>query len=109
MSPGTRRSRHVRGEPYSVGAGGPLPMRARRASSNARSMSTITDCRTGHLGPKTVDALLRAAVLAPSSHNTQPRLFAVEPGSSRCAPNRRERAGIDPDNRELVMGCGAAL
>jgi len=35
-------------------------------------MSTVTDPMTGHLSPEAVDAILRATVLAPSSHNTQP-------------------------------------
>ena len=73
-------------------------------------MGTITDCPAGHLAPEAVDALLRAAVLAPSSHNTQPWIFAVEPGVIHVRADRTRALAVnDPDDRELVMSCGAAL
>ena len=73
-------------------------------------MSTTTDRPAGHLAPEAVDALLRAAVLAPSSHNTQPRLLAVEPGVVQGGADRTRALPVnDPDDRELVMSCGAAL
>ena len=73
-------------------------------------MSTITDCPAGHLAPEAVDAVLRAAVLAPSSHNTQPWIFAVEPGVIQVRADRTRALPVnDPDDRELVMSCGAAL
>jgi hypothetical protein len=73
-------------------------------------MSTITDSPAGHLAPEAVDAILRAAVLAPSSHNTQPWTFAVAPGVIQVRADRTRALPVnDPDDRELVMSCGAAL
>ena len=73
-------------------------------------MSTTTDRLAGHLAPETVDAILRAAVQAPSSHNTQPWAFAVAPGVIHLRADRTRALPVnDPDDRELVMSCGAAL
>jgi nitroreductase len=57
-------------------------------------MSTITERPAGHLAPEAVAAILRAAVLAPSTHNTQPWTFAVAPGAIHLRADRtRPRAG----------------
>ncbi|MFM0326541.1 Acg family FMN-binding oxidoreductase [Caballeronia glebae] len=50
------------------------------------------------------------AVLAPSNHNAQPWRFIVD-GTSVCLCADRTRAlpVIDPYDRELIIGCGAAL
>ncbi|HEU4697840.1 MAG TPA: nitroreductase family protein [Gemmatimonadales bacterium] len=55
-------------------------------------------------------ALVRHAVLAPSSHNTQPWRFRVTGDSLelRADPARR-LPHVDPHDRELVISCGAAL
>lgn len=54
--------------------------------------------------------LLNYAILAPSSHNTQPWLFRiVDDGIEIYADRRRALAVIDPGDRELVMSCGTAL
>jgi hypothetical protein len=54
--------------------------------------------------------LLRYAVRAPSGHNTQPWLFHVAGGCLHLyADRRRALPVVDPADRELVMGCGAAL
>ena len=54
--------------------------------------------------------LLGYAVLAPSGHNTQPWLFRV---GSRTVDVLADRARalpiVDPQDRELVISCGAAL
>lgn len=57
-----------------------------------------------------VDAVLRAASLAPSVYNSQPWLFRVLPDhiELHADPNRRLPA-TDPENRELRLSCGAAL
>jgi len=55
-------------------------------------------------------ALLEYAILAPSSHNSQPWLFAL--GAEHIdlhADRARALPVVDPDDRELVMSCGAAL
>jgi hypothetical protein len=50
------------------------------------------------------------AILAPSSHNTQPWRFAiVDDELLVCADRSRSLAVIDPFDRELVISCGAAL
>jgi nitroreductase len=54
--------------------------------------------------------LLQWAVLAPSRHNTQPWLFEIEGDELRVhADPRRSLPVADPDGRELVMSCGAAI
>ena len=53
---------------------------------------------------------LRYAVLAPSSHNSQPWLFRVDGKAVEVYADRSRRLPVvDPDDRELVMSCGAAL
>jgi hypothetical protein len=54
--------------------------------------------------------LLNYAVLAPSSHNTQPWLFRFHGDRLELYADRtRALPVVDPMDRELVMSCGAAL
>jgi nitroreductase len=54
--------------------------------------------------------LLRHAVRAPSGHNTQPWRFDIAEGRLRLYADRsRALPVVDPEDRELVMSCGAAL
>jgi len=54
--------------------------------------------------------LLRYAILAPSGHNTQPWLFRVAGETVELlADRRRSLPVVDPDDREMVISCGAAL
>ncbi len=54
--------------------------------------------------------LIRHAVLAPSSHNTQPWCFAVDGSTIRIFPDRSRRLPvIDPEDRELFVSLGCAL
>ncbi|MGA9120723.1 MAG: hypothetical protein WB699_15265 [Bacteroidota bacterium] len=54
--------------------------------------------------------LLRYAILAPSTHNTQPWRFALTPdGIEIFADYRRRMTVVDPGNRELIMSIGGAL
>ncbi|MFE3448816.1 Acg family FMN-binding oxidoreductase [Nonomuraea sp. NPDC059194] len=57
-----------------------------------------------------IRAALEAATWAPSVHNTQPWTFAVagEEIGVRADADRKLRAG-DPEGREMLIGCGAAL
>ncbi|HXF96033.1 MAG TPA: hypothetical protein VNI61_08000 [Gemmatimonadales bacterium] len=55
-------------------------------------------------------AAVKYAILAPSSHNTQPWLFRVGPGGLELFADRsRGLPVVDPDDRELIISCGAAL
>lgn len=54
--------------------------------------------------------LLEYAVLAPSSHNTQPWLWQIEFDEVTLRADReRAMPALDPQGRELIMSCGAAL
>lgn len=54
--------------------------------------------------------LLNYAVLAPSGHNTQPWLFEIRGGVVTLRADRtRALPVVDPQDRELVISCGAAL
>ncbi|MGZ8901826.1 MAG: Acg family FMN-binding oxidoreductase, partial [Limisphaerales bacterium] len=54
--------------------------------------------------------LLNYAILAPSSHNTQPWLFSVQGHQvDLIADLNRSLPICDPTNRELIMSCGTAL
>ena len=54
--------------------------------------------------------LISYAILAPSGHNTQPWLFKLSEYSIRIFADRtRALPVIDPDDRELIISCGAAL
>lgn len=53
---------------------------------------------------------LQHAVLAPSSHNSQPWHFIVDDDSIMlCADRMRALPVVDPFDRELTISCGAAL
>ena len=54
--------------------------------------------------------LVGDAVLAPSSHNTQPWIFARDvQGLKLCADRMRALPVNDPMDRELTLSCGCAL
>ncbi len=57
-----------------------------------------------------VRSLLKYAVLAPSSHNTQPWRFKITDNTvSLYADRTRALPANDPDDRELTISCGCAL
>lgn len=57
-----------------------------------------------------IDFALRCAILAPSSHNTQPWRFRVEDDVIELFADRsRALPVVDPEHRALVLSCGAAL
>jgi len=54
--------------------------------------------------------LVGYAILAPSSHNTQPWLFKIKDDAIALYSDRLRSLPIaDPEDRELIMSCGAAL
>jgi hypothetical protein len=54
--------------------------------------------------------LLRYAILAPSTHNTQPWKFSLSPdGIQVFGDYTRRMPVVDPGNRELLMSIGAAI
>jgi nitroreductase len=62
-------------------------------------------------GPRELlESAVAYAVLAPSSHNTQPWRFEIsDEGLLLFADASRAMPVADPDQRELLMSCGAAL
>jgi hypothetical protein len=53
---------------------------------------------------------LQYAILAPSSHNSQPwRFFQNNTGVTFIADRTRGLSVVDPYDRELIIGCGAAI
>jgi hypothetical protein len=57
-----------------------------------------------------LEFLLKYAILAPSTLNTQPWLFRINMMDVELfADRRRARRVADPDGRELAISCGAAL
>ena len=60
--------------------------------------------------PDTLRTLIQRAVLAPSSHNTQPWQFRVVGDRIDLLADRTRALPVnDPFDRELVISCGAAL
>lgn len=54
--------------------------------------------------------VIALAALAPSVHNTQPWLFQAEGDTLRLRTDPRRRLSVlDPDGRQQVISCGAAL
>ncbi|MEZ4364181.1 MAG: hypothetical protein R3B48_28665 [Kofleriaceae bacterium] len=61
-------------------------------------------------GPELLEFLLRYAILAPSTHNSQPWRFRIREGVVEIwSDATRILERIDPDRRQLFMSCGAAL
>jgi iron-sulfur cluster repair protein YtfE (RIC family) len=88
--------RHERGEPQ------PLP--------RAEIDLAATVFPDGGQPVEKLAYLLRYAVRAPSSHNSQPwRFRLVGDAVELLADRSRALPVVDPDDRELVMSCGAAL
>ena len=55
-------------------------------------------------------SMIGRAVLAPSSHNTQPWFFRLSDSAiDLCADRTRALPANDPEDRELTISCGCAL
>jgi nitroreductase len=71
---------------------------------------TLPTTSIGLLDPDQVKSVIGAAVLAPSTHNTQPWRFRCTPaGLELHADPDRALPVADADRRELLVSCGAAL
>lgn len=82
------------------------------ASSHARAAWSIREEDYPERAPLRDKLLffLRYAILAPSTYNTQPWLFRVGDGEvDVLADFARELPRADPERRELIMSCGAAI
>lgn len=53
--------------------------------------------------------LIEVASRAPSLHNTQPWRFRVTDSAVELYADSARRLGVDPDGREMLISCGAAL
>ena len=53
--------------------------------------------------------LIGMAGRAPSVHNTQPWCFTVSGDAIELLADARRQLRLDPDGREMVISCGAAL
>jgi len=74
---------------------------------NLRSVRPMSDT---NLPDATLQSLLHAATLAPSSHNTQPWLFRIDASAVDLLADRTRALPVnDPDDRELTLSCGCAL
>lgn len=79
---------------------------------NTREAWHISPAQFPHSGrlDDQLEFLLRYAILAPSSHNTQPWRFRISGGGIDVYADRaRSLSVIDPIDRQLTMSCGAAL
>src|SRR6056297_1274575 len=66
--------------------------------------------RSDSVPVEVLEELVAAAVLAPSSHNTQPWLFELHEGEVDLHADRIRSLPVnDPDDRELTISCGCAL
>jgi Putative TM nitroreductase len=76
---------------------------------DSREISEATFPATGQSAEK-LRFLVQYAILAPSSHNTQPWLFKIRGDVLELYADRtRALPIVDPANRALTISCGAAL
>jgi hypothetical protein len=69
-----------------------------------------TDWEQGPFSPEDVALLLRAATAAPSLYNSQPWRFVVVDHEARLFTDPDRRSPVaDPEGRQQVIACGAAL
>ena len=83
-------------------------MSADRALGSAGGVGSTLSISAG--AAERLRFFLQWAVLAPSRHNTQPWVFEISGDELRVyADTARTLPIADPDGRQLLMGCGAAL
>jgi len=75
-------------------------------------MSSLADLQPVAPAAQRLRELVRSAILAPSSHNSQPWIFHIPLNCAFVelyADRTRALPMVDPDDRELTMSCGSAL
>ncbi len=84
-----------------------------RLSESTLSTWNVTEDEFPKKGasPEKISFILKYAILAPSGHNTQPWLFRIVGDSTieLYADRTRALPVVDPDDREMIISCGAAL
>lgn len=79
------------------------------APSNPRSIDVKDFPEKGN-SQEQLKYLLNYAVLAPSAHNAQPWLFRLhDTRVDIIFDNKRTLSIVDPDYREMIISCGAAI
>ena len=68
-----------------------------------------TENRTAPILAAQASYLIEVARRAPSLHNTQPWRFTVSGDAIELYPDARRQLHVDPDGREMIISCGAAL
>lgn len=73
-------------------------------------MTTTEPGRTPAIPDETFHEMIAAAMLAPSSHNTQPWIFhPTSTGVELEVDHGRALPVNDPDGREMIISCGTAV
>lgn len=101
----------VRAWQYGI-RGGPMVMWAERPPGGNMSISQEPAAGgTGGFEPEEIARLaVAAAIQAPSVHNTQPWWFSSDERELKVdADAERQLQVADPDGREMLISCGAAL
>ncbi|HMN75048.1 MAG TPA: nitroreductase [Burkholderiaceae bacterium] len=84
--------------------------RAEATGSDEAQIDMEDQMTTNRSAAPDLQALVRAASLAPSSHNTQPWLFRLRGWSIELLADRIRALPVnDPQDRELTISCGCAL
>jgi len=80
-----------------------------KSNLNAWEISESEFPKDGSMKDKFLE-FIKYAILAPSGHNTQPWMFRINEDSIDVFADRtRALPVIDPDDRELIISCGAAI
>lgn len=90
--------------------GPPSPAKDGNGPSSSADRLNESDFPAGGTLAEQARFLLRYAILAPSTHNTQPWKFRVtQEGIEIFGDYRRRLPVVDPGNRELLMSVGGAV
>lgn len=88
----------------------PLEIRTENEARNNLFTVSIAVTGTDVVAQDIIHSIIQQAVLAPSSHNTQPWRFRVARDCIDLLADRTRALPVnDPFDRELVISCGAAL